>query len=190
MKLIVGLGNPGKEYDNTRHNVGFIFVDKLTNDLKLKTEREDFSFNKNFQSDVLSCKLNSQKVILAKPQTYMNASGEAVKKMVDYYHFGSDDVLVISDDIDLPLGTIRTRLEGSSGGHKGLESVIGQIGSKFARIKIGIGPNEAKIPSEKYVLAKFTKDEEKILGPVLDETAKLVLEFIENGIDEKTIKIN
>lgn len=177
MRLVVGLGNPGKKFEHTRHNAGFMVLDKIV-------KKEDWSFSKYANAEYFK---PSSKIEFLKPQTFMNLSGQAVQYAMQKHKITPRSVLVISDDIDLPLGTIRTRPEGSSGGHKGLESVIGQIGPKFARIKIGIGPNEAKIPSEKYVLAKFTKDEEKILGPVLDETAKLLLKYLKEGYQEETI---
>lgn len=182
MRLIVGLGNPGKKYEKTRHNVGFRVLDKIAEDLP----SANFHYDQSFKSSVLTL---PSLAIFIKPQTYMNLSGGAVEKIMDYYRIDPGDFLVISDDINLPLGTIRLRREGSSGGHQGLQSIIDHFGEEyFARLRIGIGRNP-EIPSKKYVLRQFKKNEEKILNKVIDQVAKLVLEFIENGIEEKTIKI-
>lgn len=179
MRLVVGLGNPGKKYNNTRHNVGFMVLDKIAG-------KEDWSFSKYANAKYLK---PNNKVEFLKPQTFMNLSGQAVQYAMQKHKITPEKVLVISDDIDLPLGTIRTRLEGSSGGHKGLESIIDQIGDKFARFKIGIGQDNIKIPSEKYVLGKFTPTEKKILGSVLDEAVNLLLKYLEEGYKEETVEI-
>jgi len=194
MRLIVGLGNPEKKYDRTRHNAGFMFVDFLREKFHEEFNFDDWQLCKKLQSATSYGKFHGEKIILLKPQTFMNLSGEAVSAAVKYYKIKPEEMVIVHDDIDLPLGAIRIRSEGSSGGHKGLESIISQTGTKFARIKIGIGApltssGQVKIPSEKYVLAKFTKKEEKILARVLDEAVKLLLKYQEEGLKEETVNI-
>lgn len=184
MKLIVGLGNPGKKYDNTRHNVGFMVLDKLAG-------RGKWSFSKYANAEYLK---PDNKVELLKPRTFMNLSGQAVQYAMQKHKISPQNILIVSDDLDLPLGTIRVRLKGSSGGHKGLDSIINQIGDKFTRMKIGIGnpstnSGQEKIPSEKYVLAKFSPEEKKNLAPVLDEAVNLLLKYLEEGYKEETITV-
>lgn len=200
MKLIVGLGNPGKEYENTRHNVGFLVISKTKNQI-LKTQTKDLKINKKFNAEIIEIEYNNEKVLLVKPQTFMNNSGKAVKKIMDYYKIDIRDLYVICDDLDLELGQIRIRKDGSSGGHKGLQSIIEQIGSnKFVRFRIGIGSNKLdvrrqtsddsnKIPAEKYVLQKFGKDEQKIINYAIDKTVELIVELLGKGVEEKTINI-
>lgn len=186
MKLIVGLGNPGKKYEKTWHNLGFLVIDKLVKELDLMPFRRSGQFEAS-----ISQKGNiNDRIIFAKPETFMNLSGRAVSKMINYYKIGTDDLIVISDDIDLPIGTIRIREEGSSGGHKGLDSVISEIGSeKFIRIRIGIRTSRVEnVPTEKYVLEKVPK--EVNLEKILDATNKLVLKSIKDEISDKTINVS
>ena len=155
MKLIVGLGNPGKQYEKTRHNVGFRVIDALP---------------------------QQPHVIYLKPDTFMNNSGTAVKAAMRYYKISLPDVLVVFDDKDLPLGTIRFRTKGSSGGHNGVQSIIDHLGSSpFARLKIGTAPadpNEVIHDTTDYVLGKFTKEEEKQLPDIIEQAAQKVKEWI------------
>lgn len=189
MRLIVGLGNPGKKYQKTRHNLGFRVLDEMVKKKKLLP----FRLENQFQAEITQTGgIGESRIILAKPQTYMNNSGQAVSKLLNYYKIGIDDLVVICDDLDLELGSIRLRNEGSSGGHKGLESIIQEIGdSRFARVRMGIGSNkEEGISSEKYVLQKFNPEEKKIIQKVIDKTAKIVINLIDRGeIKEETIKI-
>lgn len=187
MKLIVGLGNPGKKYQKTRHNVGFLAISKLKSKIsKLQLKTQNFKFDKKFGAEIIKI----DDLILAKPQTYMNKSGEAVVKLVNYFKVNPSNLIIICDDIDLPLGTIRIRSEGSSGGQKGLESIIQNLNTdQFARIRIGIGSNQ-NMSAEDYVLQKFTKEEEVIVKRSVDEAVKIVLEFIKTGIvREDTYKV-
>lgn len=157
MRLIVGLGNPGKKYQNTRHNLGFGVIDKLK------------------QKAVVS----RQKAILFKPQKFMNLSGQEVLKKINFYRLGPEDLIVIYDDIDLPLGTIRIRQKGRSGGHKGLQSIIDALNSQnFTRIKIGIGRPPVGIEAEEYVLEEFDSAEEKTIQKAIDEAAEKVVELV------------
>jgi len=194
MLLIVGLGNPGKKYEKTRHNIGFMVLDRLIKDLRYRTsqEKSSFSFNQNLQSAISIVKLNNQKIILAKPQTYMNLSGKAVKKLLSYYKVDQNNLWLIYDDIDLPLGAIRIRQKGSSGGHKGVQSVLDEIKTDyFVRFRIGIGSNRYQdISSEKYVLQRFTSKEKEMVEKILDQSVDLLLECIKKGVKEKTVKLN
>jgi PTH1 family peptidyl-tRNA hydrolase len=187
MKLIVGLGNPEQKYDATRHNSGFMVLDEIIKNNKFMP----FRLENQFQSLVTQTGgVGENRVTFSKPQTYMNNSGRSVKKMINYYKIGTDDLMVICDDIDLPLGTIRTRLEGSSGGHKGLQSIIDEIGdNRIIRIRVGVGSNkESGIPSENYVLQKFPAQEMEIVAKMIDKTNEIVLNWANNGeIREETI---
>lgn len=187
MRLIIGLGNPGKKYQKTRHNVGFLVISKLKSKMsKLQLKTQNFKYSKKFDTEIMRV----DDIILAKPQTYMNKSGQAVTKLVNFYKITPKNLVVVHDDLDLPMGTIRTRLEGSAGGQKGIESIIQSLNSdKFARVRIGIGQNQ-NMSAEDYVLQKFTKEEELIVKNSIDEAVKIVLEFIQTGIvQEETVKI-
>ena len=134
MKMIVGLGNPGAEYAQTRHNVGFMLVDKLASDLKVDVTK------KKFNALMAECQIKGEKIILVKPQTYMNLSGDAVGPLARWYKINPSDIMVIYDDMDLPLGKLRIRPFGGTGGHNGMKSLIAALGTeKFPRMRIGIG---------------------------------------------------
>ena len=170
MTIIVGLGNPGRKYIYTRHNVGFQAVDEFAKENNFP----EFRLSKKFNSFVSESILNNEKIILAKPQTFMNQSGKAVKKLIGdplSQNFGRAGLLVVHDDIDLPLGKIRISKNRGAAGHKGVESIIREIGTKdFTRFRIGILPKIGKPKNiEKYVLQKFDKEEEKIIKEVIQE---------------------
>ncbi len=154
MKMIVGLGNIGTEYDETRHNVGFMAVDQMAHDYQ-------FSAFKHEKAPAVTTTglINGEKVMLVKPTTYMNESGRAVKPLMDYYDVDLADVVIISDDLDMQVGKVRFKQQGSAGGHNGLKSIIAHVGTqKFARVKVGIDhPVHGTVVS--HVLGKFTKDE-------------------------------
>lgn len=152
MKLIVGLGNPGSKYRSTKHNVGFIALDEIA-------FQEKVTFNKTqFEADIAEFFLNGEKVILAKPQTFMNESGRSVRPLMDYYNLSEEDLLVIYDDLDLPIGRIRLREKGSAGGHNGIKSLINHLGTKeFNRIKVGIDRPSKGQEVVAYVLSSFPK---------------------------------
>jgi len=152
MKLVVGLGNPGKEYENTKHNIGFIALDHFA-------EKQGIVINsKKFDSLTSELILNNEKIILLKPQTYMNLSGQAVAKAVNFYKIPLENIIVLFDDLDLEPGTIRFRKNGSAGGHNGIKSIIENLSTaEFARIKIGIGRPKNKNLVTKYVLSKLTQ---------------------------------
>jgi peptidyl-tRNA hydrolase, PTH1 family len=157
MKLIVGLGNPGKKYENTRHNIGFIIIDALQKEL----EASDFKLNKKFQAEITEINLGKEKIILAKPQTYMNKSGQAVKAIKNFYKIPLREIIVIRDDLDMAFGKYREKRNSSSGGHNGINSIIENLGSqKFLQIKIGVRNKDIeKMDSADFVLQNFIKTE-------------------------------
>lgn len=153
MKLIVGLGNPGKEYEMTRHNSGFCVLDAIAKDCNVDIAQ------KKFKAFIANTNIGGEKVILMKPQTYMNLSGEAVQEAMNFYKLTPKDILVIYDDLDLPVGKIRLRAQGSAGGQNGMKNIIRHIGTQeFDRIRVGIG-KDARIPVVDWVLGKIRKDE-------------------------------
>ena len=173
MKLIVGLGNPGKEYEKTRHNAGFMCIDQVANALNFKFD------TKKFKALLAVGMVKGEKVILMKPQTYMNLSGEAVGECVRFYDIDSNDICVISDDLDLPIGKIRLREKGSSGGQNGLKNIILHLGTQeFKRIRIGIGHNKF-IDTKDYVLGKISKEDQKIFEDALNRASQAAVEFID-----------
>ncbi|MCX6811033.1 MAG: aminoacyl-tRNA hydrolase [Candidatus Berkelbacteria bacterium] len=194
MKIIVGLGNQGVEYIGTRHNVGFDFVDELAKHPRLCSAGEELSFatNKKFQADIAETQVAGDKYILAKPQTFMNVSGKSVRSILDFYKASVNDLLVVSDDLDLPLGMARVRLTGSSGGHKGIENIISEIGTKdFARLRIGIsdktvGGTETDHPYEKpeakiFVLEKFSDREKPIIKKMISKSVDIIVDCLTSG---------
>jgi PTH1 family peptidyl-tRNA hydrolase len=172
MKLIVGLGNPGEKFEKTRHNLGFRVIDELHQNLEFSS----WNLAKKFNTLISENMLKGKKIILAKPQTFMNSSGQVVKALVDYYKIKSPDILIIHDDIDLPLGEIRLQKSRGSAGHKGVQSIIDALGTKdFARLRIGIRPNlDQKTETEKFVLEKFTNEEEKIIQQTLKKATEKI----------------
>ncbi|HHX00546.1 MAG TPA: aminoacyl-tRNA hydrolase [Acholeplasmataceae bacterium] len=185
MKLIVGLGNPGKKYQETRHNVGFMFVDKIANDLGIK-----FTLNKQLKSEIAEANVKGEKVILIKPQTFMNLSGEAVRSVQNYYKIELEDILVIYDDLDLPTGKIRIRKSGSSGGHKGMQNIIELIKTQeVKRVRIGID-SEYKKDTIDYVLGKFSIDERIQIDQSISIASSMLNSFIEDSFDDFMNKFN
>lgn len=186
--LIVGLGNPGKSYEKTRHNVGFRVIDIVAHQLHLSSFKRD---QKKFNSDYAIGRMDHKQLFLVKPLTYMNRSGIAVRQWVDYYQIPYSHILVILDDIALPFGKIRFRAKGSSGGHNGLQSVIDHLGTDaFPRLRIGIGNQYPKGKQVQYVLSRFTRQEEIQLDRLLLVIAEAVIAFIENGINYVMNKFN
>ncbi len=175
--LIVGLGNPGREYARTRHNVGFRAVDLLAEQAGVKIDRL------KFRALTHSAELAGQKLLLLKPETYMNSSGEAVQLAAMFYKLPISRVLVLSDDISLPVGKIRVRAEGSAGGHNGLKSIIAQLGSQdFPRIRVGVGAKpHPDYDLADWVLSNFSQEEETALAPAIEHAAAAALELIKNG---------
>ena len=180
MFLIVGLGNPGKQYENTRHNVGFDAIDVLVDEYRIP------SSGKQHKAMYGKGVIEGQKVILAKPLTYMNLSGEAVRAMVDYYKIDPEtELLVIFDDISLAPGNIRIRKKGSAGGHNGIKSIITHLGTQnFQRIKVGVGEKPKNWDLADYVLGAFSKDDRKLVDEALERTAKAAALIVQGEIDE------
>lgn len=153
MKLIVGLGNPGKEYENTRHNSGFKVLDAIAKECNVDVTQ------KKFKALIANARIGSESVLLMKPQTYMNLSGEAVIQAVNFYHIDPSDILVIYDDLDLPVGKVRLREKGSAGGQNGMKNIIAHLHTQeFDRIRVGIG-KDPRVPVVDWVLGKIRKEE-------------------------------
>ena len=175
MLLIVGLGNPGKEYENTRHNVGFKVIDKLVNDLGAR------DISKNTFHGELS---KSPNFLLLKPTTFMNISGKSVQAVKNFYKIELEDIIVIHDDIDLPFSALRFKNGGGHGGHNGLRSIDAMIGKEYTRVRMGVGKPEYKSQVADYVLHDFYEDEEKILTSWIEHTASAVKELQSKTLDE------
>ena len=194
MMIIVGLGNPGIKYKNTRHNVGFMAVAYLAEANSIRFNKSDF--NSQWGKGVIHDKV----VILSKPQTFMNLSGKAVKVLADFFHIETKDILVIYDDIDLELGAILLRLGGGSGGHRGMQSIIEYLGANnFPRIRLGIGrpKNEAeglRLKAEgdvaDYVLSPFNSEEKGMLKQMLDRAKEAVEVVLKDGIEKAMNRFN
>ena len=185
MKLIVGLGNPGKQYKDTRHNVGFMFVDNIVNKLGLK-----FSLDKALKCEILQTNINGEKVIFIKPMTYMNLSGDSVYLVANYYKIAIEDILVIYDDLDLETGKIRIRPNGSSGGHKGIQSIINNLGTEdIKRVRIGID----KVSSDKtidYVIGNFSKQDREIIDISIEKAIDILNDFLKLPFEQVMSRYN
>jgi len=177
MYLIIGLGNPGTKYENTRHNAGFMVLDELA--------KENWQSSKKCKGLTQKIELEGKEILLLKPQTYMNLSGEAVRSCMDFYNIDPEKIWVIYDDIDLELGVVRVRKEGSSGGHKGVESLIRNLSTPaFARFRIGVKTEQKNvIPTEDFVLQNFTDEEKKIIQNSIEKTIELIKKSIREGIE-------
>jgi len=186
MYLIAGLGNPDKKYDMTRHNIGFDCVDMIAS--KNGTDIKKLKHKALTESVYIG----SEKVILAKPQTYMNLSGESIRDIAEFYKIEPENVIIICDDISIPLGKIRIRPKGTDGGHNGLKSIIYQLQSdKFTRIRVGVGaPQHKDYDLADYVLGKFSPDEIKILTPILKSMDEIVTCVIRNSCQDAMNKFN
>lgn len=181
MKLIVGLGNIGKEYDETRHNAGFMTIDRFA-------EKHALEFNKQkFDAMIADGIINGKKVILAKPTTYMNESGRSVRQIVDFYKLDPEDVLVVHDDMDLATGRLRLRQKGSAGGHHGIKSIIAHLGTeKFKRLRIGID-HPAKQKVVDWVLTRFSSDQRTEFDVGMNEAVDAIDDWLENDDFMKTM---
>lgn len=183
MKLIVGLGNPGKEYENTRHNIGFMAIDYYLN-------QKDIIWQSKFKSLYITLNIAGEKVYFLKPQTYMNLSGEAVQEIMHYFKIPLEDLLIIHDDLDLPLGKHRLKINSSAGGHNGIKSIINCLGTNsFARLKIGIS-NPQNIATKDYVLSRFSEEELKILNTNFPVITNIITDFLTNDISKIMNKYN
>ena len=176
MYLVIGLGNPEKKYFNTFHNVGFMVVDRLV-------EKLGVSFNKGECRAVTAhAKVNGEKVIVAKPVTYMNLSGEAVQELCHKYKIEKGHLIVVYDDVDIPIGNLRIRQNGSAGTHNGMKNIVQMLStSDFPRVRVGIG-KETPMPLIEYVLSQVTEDDHKELDPILDAAAEALNDFV-NGTE-------
>jgi PTH1 family peptidyl-tRNA hydrolase len=184
--LIVGLGNPGGEYARTRHNVGFLTVERLAQHWKA-----NWDFERKFNARLARVDREERRVILCEPQTYMNASGEAVAAVTSFYRIGLSELLVVVDDADLPLGTIRLKPGGSSGGHHGLESIEQHLGSReYARLRIGIGRQDNQRQITGHVLGRFNSTETPVLDKVLTVASEQAATWLEAGIQKAMSQFN
>ncbi len=183
--LFLGLGNPGREYARNRHNVGFMFVDRLS----IRSNATGMKLQSN--AIVSSAHFEGRRLILAKPQTYMNLSGKSVQGLADFYKVPLERLMVVHDDLDLPFGTIRLRPGGGPGGQKGVASTIERLGTEdFARLRIGIGRPPGRMDPADYVLQDFPRSQEQTLGEILDRSVEAALTFVLEGLDRAMNKYN
>ncbi|MBR5914457.1 MAG: aminoacyl-tRNA hydrolase [Selenomonadaceae bacterium] len=186
MKIFVGLGNPTNEYATTKHNVGFMLADKLAAELGAGIWRD------NFSAQVAEAFLDGEKILIVKPQTFMNASGESVVPLMNFYKVPVENLIVAHDDMDLPVGKIRLRPLGSGGGHRGVDSIIQNFGGikNFPRVRIGIGRPPANWTVNGHVLSPFNEDDAKKISAALDELVPAVICIFREGIDIAMNKFN
>lgn len=184
MFLIVGLGNPGKEYENTRHNAGFVAVDAIA-------EKYSFmAFKSKFDGEIAEGKIGDEKVFILKPHTYMNLSGNAVIKAANFYKILPQNIVVIHDDMDLPIGKIKAKLGGGAGGHNGLKSIDAAITPNYNRIRIGVGHAKDKgTDVVNYVLSGFSKEDREVLDSTVELIAKTIDVLIKKGVVEYSNQI-
>ena len=183
--LLVGFGNPGREYKDTRHNIGFMFIDRVAVALNAR------GMKLQSKAIVMSALYEERKVILAKPQTYMNLSGQSVQGLLHFYKLPPENLLVAHDDLDLSFGTLRIRPAGGPGGQRGMASTIEQLGTKeFPRLRLGIGRPPGRMDPKDYVLQEFSRDDLKLLPEILDRAAEAALEFVIKGLNAAMNKYN
>ncbi|MCL4268928.1 MAG: aminoacyl-tRNA hydrolase [Anaerolineales bacterium] len=183
--LIIGLGNPGREYKDTRHNFGFMLIDLLAERLGAR------GMKVQSKAIVISAIYEEHRLILAKPQTYMNLSGQSVQGLLHFYKIPHDNLLIAHDDLDLPYGTIRIRPTGGPGGQRGMANTIELLGTKdFPRLRLGIGRPPGRMDAKDYVLQNFSKDELKLLPELLSRASDAALEFVRNGLNAAMNKFN
>ena len=184
MKLIVGLGNPGKEYENTRHNIGFMAVD---NYVKLHNLGD---FKEKFNGLYLKYQLDDEQVILVKPLSFMNLSGDVVRKYVDYFKIDINDILIIHDDLDMPVGKIKLKLGGSSGGHNGIKDISLKLGTEdYRKLKVGIANNK-NMDTKDYVLGRFSKEEKVLIDSAITETGKIIDDYFKYPFNDLMSRYN
>lgn len=178
MPVIVGLGNPGRKYAGTRHNIGFELLDRLAEYFSVRMGPGKGPFH------IGDVHYHGEKVLLVKPTTYMNLSGDAVVQVLNYYDIGTEDCLVCYDDLNLPVGTIRLRPKGSAGGHNGIKDIIKKLGTKdFPRLRIGIGNSYREGKQVDYVLSRFSKSDRKTVEETLDLAVDAVRTYLDHGIE-------
>ena len=184
MKLIVGLGNPGRSYSKTRHNVGFMAIEKLCDYFNVKLD------SKKFSGLYTQFNHKDEKIILLEAQKYMNLSGEVIRLFIDFFKIDIDDILIICDDLDMEVGNIRLRYKGSSGGHNGLKDIEKHIGTQnYKRLKIGISNNKL-IDTKDYVLGKFTKEEMNTINNSIDKVPYIIEDFLAKSFEDLMSKYN
>ncbi len=184
MKLIVGLGNPGKKYDKTRHNCGFMVIDSLAEELNIPVNQV------KFQGLYGKGRVGGEDVILLKPQTYMNLSGDSIIQFVNYFKIDIEDVVIVYDDLDLPVGKIRLRIKGSAGGHNGIKSIISHFKTQnFNRVRVGIDRDKF-IPVVDYVLGKFTAEQLVMLKDGIDQATKAIETYIKDDFTKAMNQFN
>jgi len=183
--LLIGLGNPGREYRDTRHNVGFMLIDRLIIRLNAR------GMKVQSKAIVTTAAYEERKLILAKPQTYMNLSGQSAQGLLHFYKVSMENMLVAHDDLDIPFGTIRIRPKGGPGGQGGMASTIEQLGTKdFPRLRIGIGRPHGRMDPSDYVLQSFSREEMKVLSEIIDRAADAALTFVMDGLNKAMNKYN
>ncbi len=183
--LIIGLGNPGREYKDTRHNIGFMLIDHIAVRLNAR------GMKMQSKAIVISALHEERKVILAKPQTFMNLSGQSVQGLLHFYKIPFENLLVAHDDLDIPLGTLRIRPTGGPGGQRGMASTIEQLGTKdFPRLRLGIGRPPGRMDAKDYVLQDFSKDDMKLLPEVLEHGVDAALTFVTHGLNKAMNQFN
>ncbi|MBH0231838.1 aminoacyl-tRNA hydrolase [Halobacillus yeomjeoni] len=185
MKCIVGLGNPGKKYEQTRHNIGFMVIEELA-------RQNHWSLNQTkFRGLYTIEHVGGEKVLVLEPQTYMNLSGESLRAFMDYYEIDIEDILVIYDDLDLPPGKIRLRKKGGHGGHNGIRNIIDQLGTKeFKRLRVGVGRPSVPMSVVDYVLGKFDKDQQGPVEDSIQDAVKACEAWIQNPFNEVMNEFN
>ena len=183
MILIVGLGNPGKQYEQTRHNIGFDVIDYMANKYNIDVNREKF---KGICGEGF---IENKKVILLKPLTYMNLSGESIRELANFYKLEDDEIIVVYDDISLDIGRLRIREKGSAGGHNGIKSIIQNLGGdKFPRVKVGVGQPKDNLVN--HVLEKFSKEDREHIEKVIPVVSDAIVEIVKNDAKESMNKFN
>lgn len=184
VKMIVGLGNPGSKYNDTKHNIGFMAVDRIVKKLDV-----NFTEDKNFKAEIGSDFINGEKIYFIKPTTFMNNSGIAVKALLTYYNISIKDMIIIYDDLDMEVGKIRFRQKGSAGGHNGIKSIIAHLGTQeFNRIKVGIGRPNGRMTVINHVLGKFDKNDEIMISNTLDKVDNAVNYYLQTNDFQKTMQ--
>jgi len=189
MYLIVGLGNPGKQYQKTRHNIGF----EVISDFQCRlSDSAGWKLNKKFQAEISEIKNGSEKILLLKPQTFMNNSGQAVKAVTKFYKIKPENILIIHDDKDITFGEIKIQIGRGDAGHNGIKSIIQHLGTKdFIRLRIGLKPNRAcKKEIADFVLGKFTPNEQKLLPKVIQKASEAIKMIIKEGVERAMNKFN
>ena len=187
MKIITGLGNPGDKYKGTRHNIGFVITGELASKYNIEGK-----FNSKFDSILAKGNIKGEEILILQPMTFMNLSGEALIKVLNWYNIAPEDILVIFDDINLDLGRIRFRDSGTDGGHNGIKSIIESLGGfkDFPRLKIGIGPNPGSTLMKSYVLQEFNQSEKQILEKIIPLSIEGIEVFLEKGINTARERFN